>query len=141
MTALNNDKHVLILFYNSEIKNHKEILAYTVSAEKDCHTIDISKTKVTGTVWADLADLMNITVPNLIDTSHSTFENRYGKGTSLDADDTIKILQKDPEMLLFPILVKGNNVKVIKTYNEVLRFHESDTAGIEKTPLGKKNEY
>ncbi|EAS19737.1 hypothetical protein BBFL7_00283 [Flavobacteria bacterium BBFL7] len=141
MSVLNTKENLLILLYNSEIKNHKEILAYTKSAEKECHTVDISKTKVTGTVWAEVAEKLSITVHGLIDTDHSSFENRYGKEKELSADDTIKILQNDPEMLIFPILIKGDNAQVIKNYSEVTRFHDADSIGIDKTEIGKENKY
>lgn len=141
MSVLNNDKNLLILFYNSQVKNHKEILAYTESAESKCHAVDISKTKVTGTVWTEVAELLKLPVEHLIDTSHSIFENRYGKEKDLDADDTIKILQQDAEMLIFPILIKGEKAQFVKTYAEVMEFYEPDSIGIEKTTLGKENEY
>lgn len=141
MTALNNDDKLLILFYNSDVKNHKEIYAYAQSAETDTHAVDISKTKVTGTVWAEVAELLHISVTDLIDTSHSVYENRYGKGKSLNADDTIKTLQADAEMLVFPIVIKGDTAKIVKTYAEVMSFYESDTAAIKKTTIGKENKH
>lgn len=130
MISLATDPKQIVLFYNSTQKNHREIFAYAESAGKDLLAIDVSKDKVAGTTWTEIADVMNLRVRDLIHTDHATFENKYGKNSNIDCDGAIKVLQKDPEMLIFPIAIEGKKAREIKLYNEIIEFYDVDTAGI-----------
>ncbi len=131
MISLATNPRQIVLIYNSEQKSHREIFAYAQSAEKDVLAIDISKEKVAGTVWTEIADLLDIRAMDLIHTTHSTFVKKYGKDHELDCNGAIKMLQKDPEMLIYPFAIQGKRAKEIKLYNEMLDFFDPDTAEIE----------
>ncbi|WP_405377828.1 hypothetical protein [Nonlabens sp. Asnod3-A02] len=130
MISLATSPKQIVLFYNSNQKNHKEIFAYASSAGKDLLAIDVSKDKVAGTTWTEIADVMNLRVRDLIHTDHATFENKYGTDNNIDCDGAIKVLQKDPEMLIFPVAIEGKRAKEIKLYNEILEFFDVDTSSI-----------
>jgi arsenate reductase-like glutaredoxin family protein len=120
----------LILIYNSNVKNHREILAYATSADKDLSSIDLTKTKVAATVWTEIADLMEIRVRDLIKTDHANFVIKHGKGHEVDCNGAISFLQNDPEMLVFPIVIHGNVAKEVKIYGHIQEFFDPDTAAI-----------
>lgn len=141
MSVLNTKDNLLTFFYSSKIQSHKEICAYVIGEDKDAQIIDIDKTKIADTVWVELARLLKINVQGLIDTTHSTFQNRYGKDRSMDENDTIKVLNNDADMLIKPIIIRGKNAQFINSKNEVTRFCGNDNAGIEKTTIGKENKY
>ena len=56
MGVIAMDKKQLTLYYSSENSLGKQVHAYVKSSGKDQLTIDISKTNITGTQWAELAD-------------------------------------------------------------------------------------
>lgn len=128
--SLATSERQLVLIYNSDIKNHREIRAYAESAGKDLHEVDISKTKVAGTVWTEIADLMEVRVLDIIKTEHATFIEKYGKDHKVDCDGAIKFLQNDPEMLIYPIAIKGDRAKEVKIYGEMQDFFGPDTAAV-----------
>ncbi|WP_124980375.1 hypothetical protein [Nonlabens xiamenensis] len=130
MISIATDPRQLILIYNSVQKNHREIHAYAVSADKNLLAIDVSKDKVAGTVWTEIADLLQVRVRDLIHTDHAIFEEKYGKNHDVDCDGAIKILQHEPDMLIFPYLIRGGQAKETRLYSDVLEFFDNDTAEV-----------
>ena len=41
------------------------------------------------------------------------------------------MLQKDPDMLIYPFAIQNKKAKEIKLYNEILSFFDPDTAAID----------
>lgn len=131
MISLATNPRQIVLIYNSEQKSHREIFAYAKSSVKDVLAIDVSKEKVAGTVWTEIADLLDRRAMDLIHTSHSEFVKKYGENHDLDCNGAIKMLQKDPDMLIYPFAIQNKNAKEIKLYNEILSFFDPDTAAID----------
>lgn len=128
--SIATNERQLVLVYNSAIKNHREILAYAVSTGKQVHSIDLSKATIAATAWAEIADLLKWEVTNFIKADHATFIEKYGKDHNVNNDDAIRFLQKDPEMLIFPIIIQGERAKEVKIYSEVKDFFGPDSAQI-----------
>ena len=51
MGVISTDENEIKLFFNSDSSIGKQIQAYVSASERKILTIDISKTKVTGTQW------------------------------------------------------------------------------------------
>lgn len=140
MLSLATNDRQTILFYNSNRKNHKEVRAYLEAAKSDLRTVDVDQTKVGAGVWLDIAVFNNTTVKELLDHNHADYKKKYGD-TILSDDETINALQQDPDVLTYPIAVKGDQVTIMKDYGKSLDLHEPDSIGIEKTPIGEENKY
>ena len=95
------------------------------------NAMDITKEKVTGTLYSEITDLMSMEVKDLIDTDHTTFVEKHGEDVTLTNDGAIKILQNEPEMLLYPIVIKGKKAMVAKLYGDVTNFFDNDTAAVD----------
>lgn len=130
MISLATDPKQIILIYNSEQKNHREIYAYANAADKNLLAVDISKEKVAGTTWTEIADSLGLRARDLLHTDHSRYVESYGKNHDIDCNGAIKTLQKDPNMLIFPIAVQGSKGLEVKLYSEMLKFFDVDTAAI-----------
>ena len=130
MISLATDPKQIILIFNSDQKSHREIRAYAEAADKNLLAIDISKEKVAGTVWTEIADSLELRARDLIHTDHSRYIESYGKDHDVDCNGAIKTLQKDPNMLIFPIAIQGSKGLEVKLYNEMLTFFDVDTAAI-----------
>ncbi|MGB5981698.1 MAG: hypothetical protein WBG46_06105 [Nonlabens sp.] len=129
--SLATDQRQLVLIYNSDIKNHREIFAYAQSSDKEMLGIDISKTQVASTVWTEIADLLEIRVLDLVKTDHSTFITKYGKDHEVTCNGAIQFLQKDPSMLIYPIAIKGDTAKEVELYGHMQDFFGTDTAAVD----------
>ncbi|AZQ44359.1 arsenate reductase family protein [Nonlabens ponticola] len=130
MISLATDEREIVLLYDSNNKNHREIYAYAVAAKKPLNAIDVNKQHTTGTQWSEIANKLDKDVKDLIDTDHSIFIEKHGKKVSLTNDGAIKLLQNDPEMLLFPIAVQGDKAKVLHLYGDMTDFIGPDTAAV-----------
>ncbi|MDO6489971.1 MULTISPECIES: hypothetical protein [unclassified Cellulophaga] len=121
--ATNSNKITLI--YNGDNSIGKQTVGYVESASKDILTKDTSKTKITGTQWAEIADNLQLSICNLVDQNHPNFIKIYGdEKVDITADDCIKILQNSPETLAYAILINGNEFHLIKTPSDVEKYLE-----------------
>ena len=138
MGVIAMDKKQITLYYSSENSLGKQINAYVESSEMEHLTIDISKTKVTGTQWAELADGLGQNIADFINQDHPDFKEKYGDThADMDSDDWLKVLNKNPSLLKHPILVKGNTFIELKSASDFKQYMEPDSAGLKK-PYNKE---
>ena len=95
------------------------------------HTIDISKVKVPGTQWAEVADALGKTIGDLVD--KRILEDEDTNTSDFDSDDWIKILQNNDGVLTQPIAINGKKTVQIVNPPDVMNFFGVESAGIEKT--------
>ncbi|UWX54447.1 hypothetical protein NYZ99_16205 [Maribacter litopenaei] len=134
MGVIAMDKRQITLYYSSENSIGKQIHAYVESSQKKNLAIDISKTNVTGTQWAELADGLHKEIKDLVAMDHPDFLNTYGEqGQDLDENDCIKILQKEPHLLKHPIAIDGNHYIELESAASFKKFMEPDSAGLNES--------
>lgn len=133
MGVIATNKNKLSLYYNSESSIGKQCYGYVQASDKKVLGIDILKTKVTPTQWSELADGLAIEVKDLIDTNHPDFMNEYGRDAiTMEANDWLKILEKNPRLVQFPVLVFGEKFYQLKSGAEVKKYLEADSADIQR---------
>ncbi|WP_276167852.1 arsenate reductase family protein [Zobellia alginiliquefaciens] len=133
MGVISKDKKKITLYYNSETSEGKQTYAYVESADEDILAVDISKTKVTGTQWAEIAHNMNEPVGSLVNQEHPDFREKYGnKKVDLNEHDWLRILEKSPSTLAHPVVIKGDRFIPIKNPSDFVKFMDSDSEGIDK---------
>ena len=124
MSTIAKDDRQLTLYYHSESSLGKQALAYLNASDRDINPIDISKTKVTGTQWVDIAKNLNMPLSELIDQDHPDFESNYDSPNNLSTDDWIKVIQNSPIALRYPILINGQKYNIIETPSEISKLLE-----------------
>jgi len=119
-----NDRE-LKLYYNSETSIGKQTLPYVEASEKEIVTIDISKTKVTGTQWVEIAGNLNLHISQLVNQKHPDFVQIFGdKEVHLEDHDWLKLIEKNPIIVNYPIVINGNQFLQIKSPSDVERYLE-----------------
>ncbi|WP_421801723.1 arsenate reductase family protein [Flagellimonas sp.] len=127
MGTIATDNREINLYYNAETNKGMQTLAYLESSEKKVLGIDLSKTKVTGTQWTELAERLGKPIKELINTEHPDFINDYGKSHKPQSNkDWLKVLENNPKVVTQPILVHGDRAVQIDTPSEVLVFLEEE---------------
>jgi arsenate reductase-like glutaredoxin family protein len=129
MGVIARDKNQLTLIYSSNTRVGTHTLSYLTGIDEKLLPIDIAKTKVTGTQWAEIADMLGCKIGDLVDKRVVKVEDTSG----FTSEDWIKILQNDNEVLTQPIAINGDKIKQIANPPEVLNFFGVESAGIEKT--------
>lgn len=141
MGVIAKDDKQITLFYNSETSVGKQTLGYVESSEEEILTVDISKTKVTGTQWAEIASNLKVGIGDLVDQEHPDFKKAYGPDNiDLDEHDWLRILEKTPSVLAYPVVMHGNRTLIIKNPSDFAKYIENDSAGIEKPYKNDKEE-
>ena len=132
MSVLSTHKRMIKLYYSSETSIGKQTLGYIDDSEKDQLAIDIQKTNVTGTQWKEIAEKLGKSIGDLIDKDHPAFTDIYDDSTSLDETDWIKVLNKRPETLAYPILVLGEDYHQIENPSDVEKLLNGTSKGIDE---------
>lgn len=126
----NNSKRQLTLYYDSKSDLGRKTYAAAQATKLDLMTINLSETKVSGTEWMKLAQALDKTVPELIDQKHNVFKNIYGNEEfELTSEDAIKIIEKHPETLIFPIAVRGDRCIQIEEPGHIRYLFDTDSKG------------
>lgn len=123
MGVIAKDDQKITLYYNSETSLGKQTYAYVTSSDRKILAVDISKTNVTGTQWTEIADNLNKNVSDLIDQEHPDFVKQYGDSpVDMDQHNWLKLLEKHPEVLTYPIAINGNQYLEIKNPSDFSKF-------------------
>src|SRR5690606_21035910 len=132
MGVIAKNKNEIRFYYSSESSVGKQVLGFIHSSDKKVLDIDISKTKVTGTQWAEIARGLDKEIRELIDTSHPDFIHHYGRDVQMDdGHDWLKILENTPSVLQRPIIVNGDRYIQIFAPPDVKKFLDEESAQIE----------
>nr|WP_321223182.1 hypothetical protein [uncultured Psychroserpens sp.] len=119
------------IYYSSTSSIGKQTLGYLKASLKDLLDIDITKTKVTGTQWKELAEHLNIKIGDFVD------ENTYAEtndisNANLDETDWIKVLNNTPEVLKYPVVILGKSYHHIKNPSDVEKLLEPNSKGLDE---------
>ncbi|GGD93551.1 arsenate reductase family protein [Planktosalinus lacus] len=128
MGVLSEHTNQLNFYYYPEHKLSKEALAYAESSDAKLNAVNIKKTKLTGTQWVELAEMLDCSVYELLAKEHPVFKEKYEGSTSLGTEDAIKLLQNNPELLVYPIASRGKKAVYVKMMTDVLKLTKPDTA-------------
>ncbi|WP_299226242.1 arsenate reductase family protein [uncultured Psychroserpens sp.] len=121
------------IYYSSSSSIGKQTYSYANASYKDLLVIDVTKTKVTGTVWKDLAEQMNLEISDLIDKEHPTYITHYNSNTQLTENDWIKVLQAHPEVLVYPIVIFDDKKYLqIKNPSDIQHLLDPNSEGIDE---------
>lgn len=119
MGVIATDSNKITFYYNSNSNVDKQILAYVQDSLKKILTIDVSKTKVSDTQWAEIATKLNLTLADLVNKNHPDFTKNYNSDTVLSEDDWIKVIQNNPDVIANAILVIEDKFYKIETPSQV----------------------
>ena len=132
MGVISKDKNVIKLFYNSTSKVGRQTYSYLDASFKDLLSIDTEKTNVTGTQWAELCDMLNCELGDLVDKEHPSFTDNYDDDTELSDEDWIKVLNKTPEVFVYPVVIMGKKVYRIRNYSDIEKHLEPNSQGLDE---------
>nr|WP_321228201.1 ArsC/Spx/MgsR family protein [uncultured Psychroserpens sp.] len=120
------------IYYSSKSSIGKKTLAYLKASHKDLLDIDITKTKVTGTQWKEIAQNLDVTIDNLVDKNVMDFTAYKDSNADLSETDWIKVLNNNPEVLTYPIVILGKDFYQIHNPSEIEKLLEPNSKGIDE---------
>ncbi len=132
MGQIARDERQLTLIYSSNTRVGTHTLSYLTGMDERYLTIDLAKTKVPDTQWAEIADALGVKIGDLVDKRQ--LEIDVEKTANFDSNDWLKIIQKNDTVISRPIAIKGKQTKQINNPPEIMEFFEVDSAGLEQSP-------
>ncbi|WP_452226050.1 arsenate reductase family protein [Lacinutrix cladophorae] len=131
MGVIATNKREIKLYYNSKTAIGKQTLPYAQASNKKLLAIDLSKTKVTGTQWIEIAENLKMPLADLVHQKHPDFTKNYSeKNIDLNTEDWIKVLQKHPETLKCSILNIGNHYHLLETPSDFIKYMKPDSKAL-----------
>ncbi len=127
MGVISTDKKEIKLYFHSDSSIGKQVQAYVSASDRKLFAIDISKTKVTGTQWVELAKGLNLSISDLINKEHPDFTNHYEKNIDLEEEDWLKIIDKQPGVITTPIAIIGDQFVQLQSPSDFIKYMEPDS--------------
>jgi len=124
------DKKLIQIYCNPKDFHSEKCIAMAKASKAKLQIIDIAKDVPTGTDWKWLAELLNVEVSDLLNTNHIKYMEVYGSNAQIDENGAIKILQNSPEVLYYPIAVRGKRAIQAKSETDIMKLHNSDTGEV-----------
>ena len=134
MGVIATNKNKATLFYHPGTELGRRMNAYISSGDMPAQTIDLSQTKVTGTQWAEIASKLNKEISDLIQTQHPD----YGEDpVDMEDNDWLKVIENHPELIIHPILIKGDTyiqIEKLTDFTDNPEIIGHDSAGVKRNP-------
>ena len=138
MGVLATNKNQIIYIYSEDSILGKKLLPYVESSKKPTRVININVEKITGTIWAEILELLNIDFKGLLrlDEVKNEGNNDF---SSYTFNDFLKIVEHQPSVLQNPIVVLGDKVYLINNRSDFNQFYDADGANFDKSTEAIKN--
>ena len=127
-----NEKQVTLI-YSNNTRVGRHTLSYLAGTDGRYLSIDLAKTKVSDTQWAEIADALGVKIGDLVDKRELDLSSDSTAGFS--SNDWLKIIQNNDSVISRPIVIKGKRTKQINNPTEILEFFGVDSAGLEQSPM------
>ena len=121
MTIKSPDNQIT-LYYDPSSRKGKQTLAYAKTHNLAISEIDIRKRPFTGTQLVEITDKLNISLKDLADTDSPRFFEKIGKAKEYDKESWIILLRENPELIKWPIALKGNHAILVATPSDILQL-------------------
>ena len=132
MGVIARDDKQLTLIYSSNTRVGRHTMSYLAGIDEKYLAIDLAKTKVADTVWAEIASSLGVKIGDLVDKRELDLSSESTE--NFGSTDWLKIIQKNDFVISRPIVIKGKRTMQIDNPPEILEFFEVDSAGLEESP-------
>lgn len=119
MGEIETSNRQITLYYGDKTEKAKKILATAQAQGLPVVEVDLQKTKLTGTQIIELANRLNLRVEDLINQEHPSYMAHFDQH-DFSAEDWVKMIQNNPDLLIHPIAIRGDRTILVKTSTDVL---------------------
>jgi len=120
MGEIATSERQITIYFNSESIIAEKTLAFTKAEGMAILEIDILKTPLTGTQLAEISSRLNMEIKDLVDQEHDSYKLNF-KEHDFSADDWIKMIRSNPEIMKHPIALRGDNTVLVLTPTDILK--------------------
>jgi arsenate reductase-like glutaredoxin family protein len=135
MGVIARNEKQLTLIYSSNTRVGVHTLSYLTGIDARYLAIDLAKTKVADTQWAEIADSLGVKIGDLVDKRQLDIDTE--STANFNSNDWLKIIQNNDSVISRPIAIMGKRTKQIDNPPEIMEFFGVESAGLKQsTPSG-----
>ncbi len=113
-------KDELVLIYNSDTQVGDSTYKNALDTDLRLKDIDLSKRQITPTQWLEIATALDKHISELVDTERDGYEHLFSEENDYDEMGWVQLLEHHPKLLVNPIAMHGQKVKLIYSPSEIL---------------------
>ena len=121
MGEIATSERQITIYCNRNTEKAKKTLAYAQAQGVPVLAIDVTKTPLTGTQIAELAEMLGFAIHELIEPQSPGFSQEL-PGYDLSEEDWITMIRKNPEILKQPIAIRGHKAILVKSPSDIIRI-------------------
>ena len=127
MGVIAKNERQITIYSHPEHHLTTKCIAVAKSSKAEVQVVDLKTTKLTGTVWTELAKMLDVKVEDLISKNHPVFLEKFDEGAVLGEEDAIKLLQHEPNILAYPIGIRGERAIQAKNSSDMMKLQKPDS--------------
>lgn len=122
MGVIATNRNLITIYTLSHHQLLKKCLAIAKTHNTEIQLIEIDKTKITGTEWAELANMLGTSISDFVQKDDVKRNLNSSNDITFDDEDAVKLLQNYPESLKHPIALRNDKAVLIKSENDILKL-------------------
>ncbi len=127
MGVIAKSENEIKLYYHPDNRIARQSIAVAEASKAEKVLINLAEVKLTETQWAEIATLLGKKPSDLINKEHEFIKKTLSDNPSLDENQALKILVRDPQVLLHSIAVRGNKIIEVVGINDLMKLQEPDS--------------
>jgi arsenate reductase-like glutaredoxin family protein len=112
------NNETLTLYYNANNHVGKKTLAYAHTLTDHVLDLDVTRENITATQWLALFQKLNTHPKDIMDLNSDVYKNKY-EGQDFDLQTWVEILQREPELVHYPIAERGEIAVICKINQDI----------------------
>jgi arsenate reductase len=109
------------LYVKSNCSKSKKAIAYARSLSNKVNTINIGRTKGTGTIWRNILSKLDKSPKDLLDKSKPYYQKNI-RGRDFEDRDWTYLLMNNPDLLRSPIAIRGNKALILDNPTDIYKI-------------------
>ncbi len=109
------------LYVKSDCSKSKKAIAYAKSMASRVNTINIDRTKGTGTIWRNILSKLDKSPKELLDKSKPYYQENI-RGRDFEDRDWTYLLMNNPDLLRSPIAIRGDRALILDNPTDIYKI-------------------
>ncbi|MCB0706141.1 MAG: hypothetical protein KDC34_12555 [Saprospiraceae bacterium] len=115
-----NSREILI-YYNPESSADRKTVAHAQGLVSYVRTFSFAQAPSNGTSWQQILEWLNLHPRVLLNKAHPYYQSNI-RGRDFDQDCWVKVLQKNPELIKYPIAIRGRKAIICQTATDIYKL-------------------
>lgn len=119
----------IFIMYDPSSSKGRQTLAFAHTLSPNIKGWDVAQKPLTPTQWRNLLDMLALRPKDLLDRSKEYYQEHL-RGSDLDDEGWLNVLQRNTALLLAPIVVKGDKALLCLNPTDVYSLMQTETVTV-----------